>query len=181
MTESTESTEFLEEFFSEAQIRARVKELGRQISLDYQGKPLVMVCVLKGAFIFFSDLVRQVDLELEVDFLRVSSYGAGDTSSGEVRFSKDVEIDLRAKDVLLVDDIVDSGLTMDRLRREILTRGVNSLRIAALIDKFERREKEVSVDYAGFSVSDGFFVGYGLDYAERHRQKASVCVLVQKD
>lgn len=159
----------LTEVFSATQIRERTAELGRQISRDYQGKQLVLLCVLKGAFIFCADLIRHIDLDTSIDFLRVSSYGQGDTSSGTITLLQDTKLNLQGKDVLLVEDIVDSGLTMDYLLREIHSRGVNSLRIAALIDKFERREKELKVDYPGFSLPSGFLVGYGLDYAEQYR------------
>lgn len=160
----------LRELFSAEQIANRVGVLAEQISKDYSGKELVMICVLKGAFIFFADLVRRLDLHPTIDFVRVASYGQGESSSGEVRFTKDVEISLEGKDVLLVEDIVDSGTTMHFLAREIRSRGVNSLRIAALVDKYERREREIQVDYIGFSLFSGFIVGYGLDYAEQYRE-----------
>jgi len=160
----------LTEMFSAERIDARVRALAKQISQDYSGKELVMICVLKGAFIFFADLVRCLDLHPKIDFIRVASYGTEKSSSGEVRFSKDVECSLENKDVLLVEDIVDSGTTMEFLVREIRSRGVRSLRIAALVDKHERREVPVGVDYVGFSIASGFIVGYGMDYAEQYRE-----------
>lgn len=167
----------LRELYSAEAIAERVRELADQINLDYAGKPLVMICVLKGAFMFFSDLVKRITVQPRIDFVRVSSYGASDASSGTVRFSKDVETPLQGADVLLVEDVVDSGVTMDFLVRELRARGANSLRIAALVDKLERREVQVHVDYPGFSLNAGFIVGYGLDYAERFRELPAVYVI----
>lgn len=160
----------LTECFSPAVIDERVRALAAQINELYAGEPLVMICVLKGAFMFFSDLVKHITVEPEIDFVRVASYGAGDTSSGTVSFTKDVEIPLEGKHVVIVEDIVDSGRTMDFLLRQMRARGANSLRVAALVDKVERRTVDVQVDFAGFSISAGFIVGYGLDYAERFRE-----------
>lgn len=167
----------LRELYSSEMIEARVNEIAGQINQDYAGKPLVVICVLKGAFMFFADLVRRLTVEPEIDFVRIASYGQNDVSSGTISFSKDVELSLAGKDVLLVEDVVDSGLTMDFLVRQLQARGANSLRIAALVDKFERREVKVHVDYAGFTLSSGFIVGYGLDYAERYRELPAVFVI----
>lgn len=151
-------------------IDRRVRELAGQINELYAGKDLVLVCVLKGAFMFFSDLVKHVTVNPEIDFVRLASYGQSRQSSGAISFSKDVELSLAGKDVILVEDIVDSGRTMDFLLRRMAARGANSLRVAALVDKTERREVDVRVDFAGFSLLSGFIVGYGLDYAERCRE-----------
>ncbi|MDL2280030.1 hypoxanthine phosphoribosyltransferase [Desulfovibrio sp. OttesenSCG-928-G11] len=164
----------LTELYSAAQIAARVRELAERINRDYAGKNLVVLCILKGAVIFFADLLRHLDNRPEVDFLRVSSYGNADASSGSVQLIKDAEISLKGRDVLLVEDIVDSGLTMSFLVRELQKREVNSLRIAALIDKFERRKVDLLVDYPGFTLNKGFLVGYGLDFAEKYRELPAV-------
>ena len=154
---------------SETEIQKRVKELGTAISSDYGDKPLVMIGILNGAFIFMADLARQITLPVEIDFVRVSSYGDHTYSSGTVSFTKDIELDIAGKDVLLVEDIVDTGRTISRLKEIFADRKPNSLRICTLIDKTERRETDVDIDYHGFRVDHGFLVGYGLDYAEQHR------------
>lgn len=160
--------------FSPAAIAARVKELGQTISADYQGRELLLVGVLNGAFIFAADLAREITVPLKVDFVRAASYGQASSSSGRVRLSKDVELPLAGRHVLLVEDIVDSGLTLARLKDLVLAREVASLRVCALIDKQERRLVEVAVDYPGFVVERGFLIGYGLDYAEHHRQYPAI-------
>ncbi len=154
---------------SRADIARRVKELATQISKDYEGRDLVMVGVLKGAFIFLADLVRALPFPVEVDFVRVKSYGAGTTSSGEIKVTKDVEEVLQGRDVLIVEDIVDLGLTLDFLRQHLLAHQPRSLKICCLIDKKERRQVEVPLDYVGFPVAKGFLVGYGLDCGEKNR------------
>jgi hypoxanthine phosphoribosyltransferase len=166
----------LKELYSAEEIAQRVGDIADRINRDYAGGSLVMICVLKGAFMFFSDLIRRVTVGPVLDFVRLASYGDNDVSSGTVHFSKDVEISVLGKDVLVVEDVVDSGITMDFLLRQLRARGANSLRIAALVDKFERREVEVHVDYAGFTLSSGFIVGYGLDHAERFRELPAVYV-----
>ncbi len=155
---------------SREQISLRVSELGRQISDDYEGHNLLVVGILNGAFIFMADLVRQIALPLEIDFVRVSSYGAGVSSSGKVKFVKDIELPVAGKDVLLVEDIVDTGLTLFKLMEILENRNPKSVRICAFIDKRERREHSVKIDYTGFSLGEGFLVGYGLDCAEQFRQ-----------
>ncbi|MEA3548122.1 MAG: hypoxanthine phosphoribosyltransferase [Thermodesulfobacteriota bacterium] len=155
---------------SRQEIQARVRELGRTISRDYQGGKLVMIGVLNGAFIFMADLARAIDLQLEVDFIRVASYGQSDSSSGKISLSKDVEMDLAGKDVLLVEDIIDTGRTLAYLKDYFSRHRAASVKICALIDKKERREVEIEADYVGFDVVEGFLVGYGLDFAEQYRQ-----------
>jgi len=154
---------------SEADIRQRVKDLGAAISRDYAGKQLVMVGILNGAFIFIADLAREVSLPVEIDFIRVSSYGTHTFSSGSIAFTKDIELDITGKDVLLVEDIVDTGRTLLRLKEIFADRKPRSLKICTLINKTERREADVEIDYHGFDIDHGFLVGYGLDYAEQHR------------
>lgn len=162
--------------YSAEEIDQRVRFLAGQINSDYQDKPLVMICVLKGAFMFFSDLVKHVTVSPEVDFVRVASYGMGTSSTKTISFTKDVEVSLQDKHVLLVEDVVDSGHTMQFLVAQMAARGAASLKVAALVDKHERREVAVQVDYAGFSVQEGFIVGYGLDYAERYRELPAIYV-----
>ena len=163
---------------SREEIARRVEELAGQISRDYADRDLVMIGVLKGAFIFLADLVRALPFPVEVDFVRLKSYGAGTTSSGEIQITKDVEEHLQDRDVLIVEDIVDLGLTLDFLRKHLLTRQPRSLKICCLIDKKERRQVEVPVDYTGFTIEKGFLVGYGLDCGEKNRTWPEVYELV---
>lgn len=162
------------EIISRLQLQARVKELGRQITQDYQGRQLVLLGVLNGAFIFAADLCREIDLDLEIDFIRVTSYGASTESSGTIRLLKEPSIDLAGKDLLLVEDIVDTGITMAWLQEHFHQSPANTVRICSLIDKKERRKVPVEVDYIGFSLERGFLVGYGLDCAERYRNLPAV-------
>jgi len=162
---------------SREDIARRVAALAAQISRDYAGLDLVMVGVLKGAFIFLADLVRALPFPVEVDFVRLKSYGAGTTSSGEIHITKDVEEPLKDRDVLIVEDIVDLGLTLNFLRQHLATHHPRSLKICCLIDKKERRQVEVPLDYVGFPVAKGFLVGYGLDCGEKNRTWPEVFVL----
>jgi len=166
------------EIVSRTDIARRVKELGQAISRDYSGRPLVMIGILNGAFIFLADLVREIELPMEIDFIRVASYGSGTCSSGTIQCTKDTELDLTGKDILLVEDIVDTGRTLVRLKELLATRKVASVKICALIDKKERREVEVEVDYVGFVVAEGFLVGYGLDHAQQHRHYPAIYNIV---
>jgi hypoxanthine phosphoribosyltransferase len=154
---------------TEDEIAARVKELGAAITRDYQGKPLHLICVLNGAFIFMADLVRAIDLPLTLDFISVSSYGSRTESAGEVKLVKDLDQSLKHKDVLLVEDIVDTGLTMQYLLGYLRGRGPNSVKVVALLSKPSRRLVEVSIDYVGFEIDDAFVYGYGLDVAHLYR------------
>lgn len=161
--------------YSQEQIQQRVAALGAAIDECYGNAPLVAVCVLKGASIFFADLVRCLKKPaIELDFVRLSSYGNGASSSNAISFSKDVEISLAGKHVLVVEDIIDTGHTMDFLLKQLARRKPLSLRVAALVDKNERREQAVVTDFAGFSLQDGFIVGYGLDYAEQYRNLPAI-------
>lgn len=165
--------------FSKSRIAMRVQELAGEIDAIYGSEPLAAICVLKGAFIFFGDLVRCLhNPNLELDFVRLSSYGKNCNSSGHVIFSKDVEIDIRDKHVLIVEDIVDTGHTMRFLLDQFAARKPLSLRIASLVDKYERRKLDIKVDFAGFTLPGGFLVGYGLDYAEHYRALPEICEIV---
>jgi hypoxanthine phosphoribosyltransferase len=165
---------------SREDIARKVQELAAQISRDYAGRDLVMVGVLKGAFIFLADLVRALPFAVEVDFVRLKSYGAGTVSSGEIHITKDVEEPLKDRDVLIVEDIVDLGLTLDFLRKHLLAHHPRSLKICCLIDKKERRQVEVPLDYVGFPVEKGFLVGYGLDCGEKNRTWPEVYELINE-
>jgi hypoxanthine phosphoribosyltransferase len=158
-------------------IRRRVRYIARRITRDFRGEPVHLVGVLKGACIFLSDLVRQLDLEVSVDFMSVASYGRQSNSSGQVKLIKDLDSSIEGMNVILVEDILDTGL--DYLRRVLIQRNPKSLRIAALLDKPSRRlVDDVRGDYVGFEIPNQFVVGYGLDYAERYRNLQDICVLV---
>lgn len=159
------------------QIHARIQELGDQISRDYPTGALHMIAILKGAAIFMADLARAMKRDVYIDFMGISSYGKGKSSSGEVKVTKDLDISLEGADVLIVEDIVDSGVTLNYLMHLLDQRRPHSIRIAALLDKPERRLRPVHVNYVGFEIPDEFVVGYGLDYAERYRNLDSICVL----
>ncbi|KPK00452.1 MAG: hypoxanthine phosphoribosyltransferase [Desulfobacterales bacterium SG8_35] len=157
-------------------IAKRVKELGAAITEDYGKGQLMIVGILNGAFMFLADLVREIKREVEIDFVRVASYGMG-TTSGTLRFTKDIELEIEGKDILVVEDIIDTGRTLALLRRSFEDRGAHTVRFCALIDKKERREINVPVDYVGFEVTSGFLVGYGLDCREKYRQLKEVYIL----
>lgn len=162
---------------TEEQIKAKTKELGEAITKYYKGKDLVIVGVLKGCVIFLSDLVREIDLPLTMDFMVVSSYGHSTKSSGVVRIIKDLEKDIQGKDVLIVEDIVDSGLTLSYLMEYLKTRNANSVKVCSLLDKPERRKSQVEIEFVGFQIPDEFVIGYGLDYAEVYRNLPFVGIL----
>ncbi len=158
-------------------IAARVAALGRDISRDYRGRDLLLVGVLKGAFVFLADLVRAISLAVEVDFVRVASYGHATTSSGTCTLTKDLESDPAGRDVLLVEDIADSGRTLAFLVERLRARGARSVAVCVLIDKTGRRERRLDLAYTGFTVASGFLVGYGLDHGERYRHLPAVYAL----
>ena len=162
---------------SEAQIQARIKELGAQIDADYPEGNLHLVCILKGACFFLSDLARAIKRDAFIEFMGISSYGRGKTTSGEVKVTKDLDNTVEGANVLIVEDIVDSGVTLSYLTHLLQQRRPSSVRVAALLDKPERRLRPVEVKYVGFRIPDEFVVGYGLDYAERYRNLRDVCVL----
>ena len=163
------------------EIAAKVRELGRQITRDYAGKKPVMVCILKGAAVFFTDLIREIDLPLTLDFMAISSYGSATKTTGVVRILKDLDNDILGKDVIIVEDIVDSGITLNYLSKTLVQRGAKSLRIATLLDKPARRVvRDLKVDYMCFDIPDAFVVGYGLDYNQTYRNLPDIGVLSPK-
>jgi hypoxanthine phosphoribosyltransferase len=169
--------EKLRVLISSEKIQARVRELGEQISRDYPDGHLHMICILKGACFFLTDLARAMKRDVFVDFMGISTYGKGKTSSGEVKVTKDLDISIEGADVLIVEDIVDSGVTLNYLMHVLEQRKPRSIRIAALLDKPDRRLRPIHANYVGFRIPDEFVVGYGLDYAERYRNLDDVCVL----
>jgi hypoxanthine phosphoribosyltransferase len=158
-------------------IERRVRELAGQISCDYAGKDLLVVGILNGAFIFMADLIRGLGIPCRVDFVRLASYGCESVSSGEVRITKDLETPIAGRDILIVEDIVDTGLTLSRLVEVLRERQPASLRVCAFLDKAERRRVPFTADYVGFFIPDRFVVGYGLDYNENFRFLPDVCIL----
>jgi len=166
-----------EELVSQSDLERRVRELGAEISRDYAGKELFLVGVLKGAVFFLSDLMRALEVDCEVDFMAVASYGSSTDSSGVVRILKDLDATIEGKDVLIVEDIIDSGLTLSYLLRTLKAREPRSLEVCALLTKPERREVDLPIRYTGFEIPNKFVIGYGLDHAERYRNLPYVAVL----
>lgn len=164
-------------FITKEAIRKRVVALASRISADYQGKEPVMVGVLNGVFIFLADLVREISIPVKMDFIRAASYGSHMDSCGSVTFTKEVELAIEGQDVILVEDIVDTGLTLVKILDKLRERAPRSIRTCALIDKKERRSVPITLDYCGFSVEEGFIVGYGLDCSEAYRQLPDIYVL----
>ena len=166
--------------FTEEQLKQRVKEMGAQITADYQGKAPLLVSVLRGSYIFMADLTRNIDLPCTVDFMSVSSYGSGTSSSGQVQITKDLSENIEGRDVIVVEDILDSGNTLFYLLQLLEARKPASIRLCTLLNKPERRVKEVEVAYSGFDIPDAFVVGYGLDYAEKYRNLPYIGILDPK-
>lgn len=154
---------------SEEQLASKVEELAKQIEKDYEGQELLVVGILKGASVFVSDLIRKINLDVNIDFMSVSSYGNSTESSGVVKILKDLDVNIEGKNVLIVEDIIDSGLTLSNLVAALETRNPKSLKICTLLDKPQRRAANIPVDYVGFVIEDKFIVGYGIDYAEKYR------------
>lgn len=162
----------------EEQIAKRVKELGGKISEDYKdSKDLLVIGILKGSIVFMADLIRSIDIHTSIDFMTVSSYGLGSTSSGKITVKKDLDTDIEGKDVLIAEDIIDSGKTLSNLIELLKARNPKSIKICALLNKPERREADIDVDYIGFDIPNEFIVGYGLDYAEKYRNIPYIGVL----
>jgi len=167
----------LRTLLTEQQLQTRIRELGARIDEDYPDGPLLLICILKGACFFLADLSRAIERDVVIDFMGISSYGKGKTTSGEVKVTKDLDISIEGADVLVVEDIIDSGVTLNYLTGLLRQRKPKSVRIAALLDKPERRLRPVDVAYVGFSIPDEFVVGYGLDYGEKYRNLRDICVL----
>ena len=163
--------------YTEEELRKRVKELGCQITADYSGREPLLISVLRGSYIFMADLTRSINLDVTVDFMSVSSYGAGTVSSGQVEIKKDLSTSIEGKDLIIVEDILDSGNTLYYLMDVLRARKPASVRLCTLMDKPERRVKPIKADYVGFTIPDAFIVGYGLDYAEKYRNLPYVGVL----
>lgn len=159
----------IEVMITAEEIQQKIKEIGATIAREYAGRKPELICVLKGAMVFMSDLIRAIDLELSIDFIAVSSYGKGASSTGEVRIIKDLDEPLSGRDIILVEDILDTGLTLSYLVNSFHARGATSVKIVTLLNKPERRKAQVDADYIGFTIPDKFVVGYGLDFAERYR------------
>jgi len=167
----------LEVLVTKEKLEEVVSDLGRRITEDYRGKELVLVGVLKGGFIFLADLARKIDMDVKIDFISVSSYGNSTESSCVVRIIKDIESDVTGKHVLLVEDLIDTGLTLQYLKDLFITKGCASVKLAAVMDKPDRRKVDLKVDYVGIEIPDEFVVGYGLDYAEKYRNLPEVYIV----
>ena len=174
---TTKENDISEILYSEKQIAAMVENLGEQLTRDYGETRPVMVCVLKGASIFFTDLCREMDCNLDMDFITVSSYGASSKSSGVVKLTKDLDVDIHGRDVIIVDDIIDSGRTLKHLKELFMTRGPRRVKTIALLDKKACHEPDLTPDYVGFLCPDHFVVGYGLDYANNYRNLPYIGIL----
>jgi hypoxanthine phosphoribosyltransferase len=166
---------------SQEEIRDKVKQLSAEVSEDYKDKNLLIICVLKGAVVFLSDFIRYLTIPVEVDFMAVSSYGHSTTTSGVVRILKDLEAGIENRDIIILEDIIDSGLTLGYLRENLLSRNPRSIKIVTLLDKPERRLMDIEPDYCGFCIPDEFVVGYGLDFNEKYRNLPDLCVLLEFD
>ena len=169
----------LKVLLSKEEIREKISYLAELVSRDYQGRVPLLVCVLKGAVVFLSDLIRNLKIPVEVDFMAVSSYGSSTVTSGVVRILKDLETSIENKDILIVEDIIDSGLTLSYFRENLLSRNPRSLKIITLLDKPERRVADIEPDYCGFCIPDEFVVGYGLDFNEKYRNLPDICILLE--
>ena len=163
--------------FSQEEIEAKVIELAKQIEKDYKGQDLLLVGILKGASVFVADLMRKIDLNVNIDFMSVSSYGSGTVSSGTVKILKDLDVDIKDKNVLIVEDIIDSGITLRNLYDTLMTREPRSLKLCTLLNKPERKKVDVNVDYVGFVIEDKFIVGYGIDYDEKYRNLPYIAIV----
>jgi hypoxanthine phosphoribosyltransferase len=170
----------LKPLFTKEEIDSAVRDLALSIERDYVDEEIYFICLLKGSFMFMSDLIRCIKNPSIVDFMRVSSYGNAMQSKGEIVITKDLEEDISGKNVVIVEDIIDSGLTLKSIKKMLLERNPKSLKICALLDKRARREVEIEGDYVGLTIEDGFVVGYGIDYAEQYRNLPEICV-VEKD
>lgn len=166
--------------YSKEDIARKVTDLANQISKDYDGKKVILICILKGAFIFLADLIRNLRIPLKIDFVRLASYGSQTRSLGDINITKDIELSIEGKDVVVVEDIVDTGLTTSYLIERLKAKKPNSLRLCVLIEKRERREVNIEADYVGFRLEEGFIVGYGLDFDERYRHLPEIYKIVEE-
>ena len=166
--------------YSEEVIKEKVDELGKRITEDFSGKNPIVIGVLKGANVFLSDLIRKINIPLIVDFIDVSSYGLSTETSGVVKINKDLDFSIEDKDILIVEDIIDSGLTLEYLLKNLKSRNPKTIRICSLLDKPERRRVDIKVDYIGFQIPDEFIVGYGIDYAEKYRNLPYIASLKEE-
>ena len=166
-----------EVLYTPEELQKACKEMGKRLTADYEGKDLVAVAILNGAVVFFTDLIREIDLPLDIDFMAVSSYGSGTTSTGKVKLKKDLNCDIAGRDVLIIEDILDSGRTLKHLVDDLKERHPASIKVAVLLDKPARREEDIHADYVGYTILDAFVVGYGLDYAEKYRNLPYVGIL----
>ncbi|HEY4543321.1 MAG TPA: hypoxanthine phosphoribosyltransferase [Tissierellaceae bacterium] len=167
-----------EVLFTREDISKRVRELGEEITKDYDGKEILVISLLKGAFVFTADLVREINLPVEIDFLTTSSYGHGQESSGNVKFITDLTVEVKGKDVLIVDDIMDSGITMNEVKEYILSKNPNSVKVCTMLDKPSRRTVDLTPDYVGYEIPDVFIVGYGLNYEQYYRNTPYIFAFV---
>jgi hypoxanthine phosphoribosyltransferase len=167
----------LEPLISAERLQTRIGEMGAEIARDYAERNPLLIGVLKGACLFLSDLMRAIDIRLGVEFMAISSYGVSTRTSGEVRIIKDLDVPIEGRDIIVVEDIVDTGLTLSYLLANLHARGAKSVKLVALLDKHERRQRPVIIDYLGFSIPDAFVVGYGLDFAERYRNLPYIAIL----
>ena len=170
----------IKQMLSEEQIAKKVVELAKKIENDFEGEELLVVGILKGASIFVSDLIRKINLDVNIDFMSVSSYGNGTESSGIVKIIKDLDVNIEGKNVLIVEDIIDSGLTLSNLVATLETRNPKSLKLCTLLDKPQRRKVNIPVDYVGFVIEDNFIVGYGIDWAEKYRNLPYIGIVEQE-
>ncbi len=170
-------SETIRPMIAEAELEARINELGAQISADYAGESIFLICILRGAAPFACELAKRITVPVTMDYMTTSSYGSGTVSSGQVSIKTDVTLPMEGRHVLIVEDIIDSGNTLHFLRKEFASRGAKSVRLCTMLDKPERREVEVSVEYVGFSIPDEFVVGYGLDYDQKYRNLPYVGVV----
>ena len=169
--------DFEKVLITENQLKTKVKELADKISKEYNGKNPLLICILKGSVLFTSDLLKNLSTPCQIEFMAVSSYGASTKSSGEVKLTKDLNVPIANRDVIIIEDIVDSGNTLSYLKRVLLQRNPNSVKICTLLDKPERRKVDLEADFVGFTIPDEFVVGYGLDYKEDYRQYPEVYIL----
>ena len=169
-----------EVIYTREDIKKRVQELGKQISEEYAGKEIILVCILKGSFAFTADLAREIDIPCSIEFMQVSSYSNGTTTSGSLKIIKDINVPVDGKHLLIIEDIIDTGITLNNLKKMFDTRNPASVKLCAFLDKPSRRQAPIEADYVGFTVEDNFLVGYGLDYAQHFRNLPYIAILKEE-